>query len=199
MDDWTILQAAAAIGRGKSSLIHVAANHGFPARARSRPMKRFSAKAIREAWADQSRSLDEIARDLQTCAKTLSDRARRQHGLPSRAKRRKQVQPCRWFREMWAYGVGSVSMARHIGCDMSTVPLIAERLGLPARPEQGRHCRKPSVADFMRDELPRILFSRAALAEEAAQVLRFRTENDKLDSKQRGVIRRFRESRGIAA
>ena len=172
MDDWTILQAAAAIGRGKSSLIHVAANHGFPARARSKPPKRFSAKVLREAWADQTRSLHEIARDLNTSAKTLSDRARRQYGLPSREKRRKQVQPCRWFSEMWVYGVSSRSVARHIGCDMSTVRLMAERLGLQARPQKGLHCRKPSVADFMRDELPRILLTREAKIAALTRALR---------------------------
>lgn len=197
MDDWTIKQAADAIGRGKTSLIMVAENHGMPPRARSRPTARFSANIVRAAWSDQHRSLDEIARDLNTSAKSLSSRARGQYGLPSRKKRRKQVQPCRWFSEMWAYGVGSVSMADHIGCNMSTVTLIAKRLGLPLRPAEGRHCRKPSVADFMRDELPRLLLARAAAIDTVAAVARGLEPGGKIQPRHVQTVREYIKSRNL--
>lgn len=198
--DWSALVAAKAIGKREGTLRKQADALDLPSRPSKKRPKRFSGVVVREAWARADVSLASIAAELGCSEDTLRKRARQIEGLPVRkAGRKTVVAPCCWFREMWLFGVGTHSLARHIGCGQSHVSTMAATLGLPLRHGADRYLAKPTVADFIRDELPRILLARAALAEEAAQVLRFRSENDKLDSKKQGVIKRFKESRGIAA
>lgn len=200
MTDWSTPVAAAAIGKTGKRLWMQANSLDLPERPWSRRAKRVAETKIRAAWVMENVPLPILAAELGMSDETLRNRAQKLDDFrPRKAGQKKRLQPCRWFAEMWRYDVSTYSMARHIGCAQSMVSMIAADLGLSLRSSKSRYLKKPTVADFMRDELPRILLARAALAEEAAQVLRFRSENDKLDSKKQGVIRRFRESRGIAA
>ena len=146
---------------------------GLPPRPRARPAKRLSRKSVERAWQGQEfDTLHAAAASLGVRAHVLRYQAMKVYGLPPRKwVNHATKKPCRWFSEMWGFDVSVQSIAAHMGVKDTTVYRIADRLGLPPR-LYDRSRRKLTVADFMRDELPRLLAVRMGEIDRAAYRLR---------------------------
>lgn len=171
-EDWTLDQCAKAIGLAKGSIHRAGEMLDLPPRPRAKPPKRVSRRAVEAAWNGKYRTLNQAAASIGVSAHVLRYQAMTIYGLPARKwTNHATAESCRWFREMWLYDVSVASRAEHMGRCETTVERIASRLGLEPR-NRHRATRKPTVAEFIRDELPRILLAREAKVAGLTRVLR---------------------------
>jgi hypothetical protein len=171
MHDWSTPEAAAVIAVTPGALWKRADALDLPARPWIRSARLLSRSKVREVWLRNDVPLARFAADMGVSVDTLQRHAQATGDLPRRKSGPKpQVAMCRWFAEMWHYGVSTRSLADHMGCAQGYASTLAHRAGLPQRRGASRYVRKPTVADFMRDELPRLIL--AAHAAETAAAMR---------------------------
>jgi transposase-like protein len=133
VDEWTLPEAAAAIGRKPTTILRCAEALQLPLRARQAQPKPISRARLLELWTDTDRTVKQIAAELGISTDALTRRARA-HGFPPRARGAKTVySPPADFPEMWRFGVGVAAIAREHGCANYTVSRWAREAGLPLR------------------------------------------------------------------
>lgn len=200
-DDWTMDQAAAAIGHCKTSIHRAGEMLDLPPRPRSRPAKRLSRHSVLKAWMSEDMDTLTAAASIGVAAHVLRYHAMKVYKLgpkPVKGADLARTKPCRWFRHMWDFNVSAASIADHMGCKESTVHHIAERLKLKKGRPYKRGQPKPTVADFIEHELPRLLLRRAAMVESVAPALRHRATGENLAPMHIQAVRRILEERGAA-
>lgn len=128
---------------------------------------------IRRAWADQERTIAELAQELGMHPRHLQDRAAAMKLPPRRGGRRPALDDER-LRAMWDAGVSIADIAAALGAHYNGIQKAARRLKLKPR-VQGRHYRL-TIEEFEADQLRLRMAAEAAEARRAMAAFRARVD-----------------------
>ena len=158
-DDWTLPEAANAIGKSPTTLLRCAASLDLPNRARQKQHRPISRSRLHALWHDDSKTLQQIAEELGLSVDAVQHRARafgfgkRKQGPKPNHKKPDD------FADMWRFGVGTQEIARAVGCGQYTVSRWAREAGLPLRYAR---LRAQTMQEYLRHKALNAVAAKAA-------------------------------------